>query len=258
MEKNLKTATFIVGIVLLVSLTVLVNLLISNENLKSKFIGLDKTHLPTIQLKGEGTVYAVPDTAEISFTVLTEGDDTETALSENNRKMDSVISYLKEEGVDESDIQTSGFNIRPLQNRKEDPLTRETRLEIYGYQVRNTVEVELKDLEKADTVIDGAVRAGANEVNRFQFQVSDEEEYKAEARRKAIKETKEKGEEIASALGVSLGRVIAFSEDTRYIPFVRTEMEIAADREIVSSEATPVEPGENEIKVNVTVKYEIR
>ncbi len=256
MEKNLKTAVVILGIVFFVSLIVLVNVLTNNEKLKAKFIGLDKAHLPTIQVKGEGAIYAVPDIAEISFTVLTEGKDTETALDENNRRMDSVINYLKKEGVDEKDIQTSGFSVYPMQSRREDPVTRETKLEIYGYQVRNTVEVELKDLEKADVVIDGATRAGANEVNRLQFLVSDEELHRTEARRKAVEEARKKGEEIASALGVSLGRVIEFSEDTAYFPYAR--MEMSAMDSAMSVDKTPIEPGENEIKVSVTVKYEIR
>ncbi len=254
MVNNLKTATSIVGIVLLVSLTVLVNIFITNQVSKSRYIGLDHKNLPSIQLKGEGTVYATPDTARISLTVLTQAPDTSQALSDNNRKMEAVIEYLKAEGVEENNIRTTGFNIRPLQERIEDPQTGKKRTEIYAYRVINTVEADIKDIEKAGKIASGAVEAGANRVDRLQFIVSREEEYKKEARRKAVRQAKERGEEIADSLGVELGRLLNFSEDRDFFrPMARAQAMETADRTEV-----PLEPGENEIKANVTLEYEIR
>ncbi len=255
MDKKLKNAVLIVGIVLLVSLTVLVNVIISNQSLKSNFIGLDSQRLPSIQVSGEASVYAAPDTARISFSVITESEDTAGAITENNRKTGAVIDYLKEEGIEEKNIRTSGFSLRPLQQRKRDPHTGLSKTEIYGYRATNTVEVEVKDLEKTGTITGGAVRAGANSVRGLLFIVSNEEEFKKQAREKAVNRAREMAQEIALSLDASLGRIISFSEDRGFrAPMARHLMMEAAD----TAYEVPMEPGENEIKVRVSLEYEIR
>ena len=255
MEKNIKNPIMIMLVVLFVFLVVFMGTLIGNQSLKSNFIGLDSSHLPTIEVRGEGRVHASPDQAEVSFAVITQAEDTQEAITENNEKMERVINYLKEEGIDESDIKTSGFNIIPLRERREDPLTREYRMDIYAYEVRNSVEVLIRDLEKAGEIVDGGVRAGANSVNSLRFIVSDEDSYKNEAREMAIKEAKDRAQEIASALGVSLKRTIAFSEDRGYPPYFR---EAVMAEDINAGGQVPLEPGESEIIVNVNIRYEIR
>ncbi len=255
MEKKLQNAFFIVGLVLLVSLILLVNVNISNQSLKSNFIGLDSQRLPSIRVSGEASILTSPDTAQISFSVITESEDTANAISENNRKTETVIDYLKKEGIEDKHIRTSGFNLQPLRKRKRDPKTGQSSMEIYGYRVTNRIEVEVKDLEKTGTITGGAVKAGANSVRNLRFLVSNEEEYKKEARAKAISKARKKAEEIISSLDAELGRIISFSEDKDFSPPIsRVSMAEVAD----SAYEVPIKPGENEIKVNVTLEYEIR
>lgn len=248
----MKNALIIVSIVFLVSLTVLANILISNEARRAHFIGLDSQRFPTIQVTGEGSVYASPDTAEIYFSVVTGAETTEEALNENNKKMDRVINHLKEKNIEEKDIKTAGFNVRPIysyDNEKRERI-------LSSYEVSNVLEVRLKDLQHVSSVIDGAIRAGANRVNRLKFLISDEEELKKEAREKAIREAEKRAAEIASSLGVKVGRIVNFSEERDYyFPLYREAALDAASEEIPE---VPIEPGENEIKVNVRIEYEIR
>jgi len=257
METKYKNMFAVAGIIFLISATIFVIFLTRNELLKTSFIGLDTENLPTLRLQGEGVVYVSPDKAEVVFSVITESEDSEEALRENNRKMNDVIEYLKNEEVGDENIRTGDVSIVPMEDWREDLQTGRRIREIYAYRARNIIEVQLKDLERAGEIISGAVAAGVNEVSRFNLVVSDEEAYKKEAREKAIKEAREKGEEIASALGVRLKRIISFSEDRYYYPMMRAEMDMVEIMEEVPSEA-PIEPGENEIKVNVTVEYEIR
>ncbi|MDD5606697.1 MAG: SIMPL domain-containing protein [Candidatus Pacebacteria bacterium] len=252
-NKKLQSALIIVGIVFLVSLTVLINVFISNEVEKGDFIGLDSQYLRTITVTGEGKVYVVPDTASISFAIVTQDKTTETALSQNNEKADKVINYLKEQGIASEDIQTTGFNVYPVYKRDPDFMSRE----IDYYEVTNRIAVELKDLEKANTVIDGAIRAGANRVDSLQFLVSNEDELKKEAREKAVEQAQEKAQEITLALGVKLGRIMGFSETRDYYLPLRAEKEMMA-ADLDTAYEVPLEPGENEIIVNVTINYEIR
>jgi len=254
MHDKIKPVLMIVGVVFLVSLTVLVNVIISNEVKKSDFIGLESEHLRTINVGGEGNVYAVPDAAEISFSVITDDEDSEKALRENNEKAERVVSYLKEQGIQEEDIQTTGIDVRPIYERDEE---RGAERRISRYEAINKVEVKIEDLEKAETVIGGAVEAGANRVDGFELVVSDEEELKAKAREKAIKEAREKAEQTASSLRVKLGRVIEFSESRSDYIYPVMERGLGEELEEDAVPEVPVEPGENEITVNVSIEYEI-
>ncbi len=253
-DKNVKLSLMVVGMIFLVSLIVLVNVIIGNELKKSNFIGLDSDHLRTIRVTGEGKTYAVPDTASISFSVLTSDESSEIALNENNKKAEAVVNFLKQQGIEKKNIQTTGVRVRPVYDWS--PERTEYR-RIASYEVTNRIEVEFDDLEKINTVIDGSIRAGANRVDSFQFLISDQEELRAEAKAKAIQQAREKARKTTFLLGVRLGRVIDFSETRDYYmpPMMR---EAAMDViETDMAPEMPIEPGENEIIVNVTIEYEI-
>ena len=251
-DKNIKSILTIVGVVLLVSLTVLVNIIISNEVKKGRFIGLDSEHVRTIDVKGEGEILATPDSASVHFGVITSSENSEEALEENNTKATRLIDFLKKEGVEEKNIQTTGVNVMPVYDRDPDFISER---KIIRYEVSNRVEVKIEDIDNASTIIDGAVREGADNVTGLRFSVSDEEKLKERAREKAVQDAREKAEGITSALGVKLGRVMSFSESGDYGIMYRSEMALDSIEE--SPEKTPIEPGEDEVKINVTVTFEI-
>jgi len=255
--KDIKKALIIVSIVLLVSLTVFINVLIGNEVKKADFIGLDPQRIPTFQVRGEGKVYAVPDTAEIYFSVITEGETTELALDQNSKKMDQVINHLKEKGIADKDLKTASFNIRPIYVYETNPRTNTRERVLSSYEVSNRVEVKIRDLGQVSSIIDGAIRSGANNVSRLEFLIDDEKELKKQAREIAVKEAEERAKELASVLGVKIGRIISFSEndDYYYHPIFREVADMAMEGGIPE---VPVEPGENEITVQVSIEYEIK
>ncbi len=252
-EKDTKTVLVIVGVVLLVSLTVLVNIIISNEVKRGRFIGFDSEHVRTIDVKGEGKVLATPDSASVHFGVITSSESSEEALEENNAKATSLIAFLKSEGVEERNIQTTGVNVRPVYDRDPDFISERR---IIRYEVSNRVEVKIEDIDNVGTIVDGAVREGADNVTGLRFSVSDEEKLKEQAREEAVQDAREKAEGITSALGVRLGRVMSFSESRDYGIIYRAEMALdSLEGEL--PEKTPIEPGEDEVEVTVTITFEI-
>ena len=68
----------------------------------------------SFSVNGEGKVVTVPDIAQISFGVLTEGGKNLADLqTENTKKANRVIAFLKESGVEDKDIKTQSYNITP-------------------------------------------------------------------------------------------------------------------------------------------------
>lgn len=210
-----------------------------------------------IMVTGTGKVSAAPDVAVADLAITIERPTADAAQEEANQRSNAVVDYLKKAGVEEKDIRTSGYNIFP----QYDYLDGRTR--IRGYQVTQTLEVKIRDLEKANTILDGVVTAGVNQVNNFRFEIDNQDELKAEARRKAIDDARMKAEQLEDDLGLDLGRVVSFSEsaDGFVPPFFGREaggggIGMGGDVKVLPAPSVPT--GQNEIMVTVSITYQIR
>lgn len=214
-----------------------------------------------VSFNGEGKVLAKPDIVKLAFTVISDGEALLKVQEENTFHSNRVVEFLKKSGIDERDIKTSSYNIQPQYSvSRPCPLgglcPERERPKILGYQVRNTFEVKIRALEKAGDIIGGVVSAGANEVGSLGFSIDNEDMLREEARHLAILDARKKADVLAKQLGVRLGRIVSFSESGIFAPvFFKTEAFGGGDAAISSP---PVQVGENEIRTNVSITYELR
>lgn len=239
----------IVGIIFLLMLTIFVGA--STVNIMEKAEG-------SISVSGTGEVYASPDVALVSFSVVNEAKEADEALAENAEKTNQVIEFLKSEGIEESDIKTTSFSINPrYEYRSEEyTLSPEGRRVLVGYEVNQAVEVKLRDIESIGEVLEGGVRVGANRVSNLSFLIEDESELKKEARKIAILEAKKEAEDIEEQLGISLNRITGFTEDSR-VPYTYQRSMIEG-MEAEDIAIPKIEPGENKVESKIIITYEIQ
>lgn len=224
-----------------------------------KYIGQDIQVKNTITVSDTGEVYAKPDLAITSFSVVTEAKTVAEALSENTTKMNAVINAIKNLGVEEKDLKTINFNISPHYDYTDRsavyPYYEGTRV-LAGYDVTQTLQVKIRDLTKVGDIIQAAVDNGSNDASDLQFTIDKEEELTKQAREQAINNTKTKAEELASELGVKLVRITSFSENN-YAPYYYG-LEKASSVGMGGGDVAPqIETGENKIQVTVYITYEI-
>ncbi|OGN27962.1 MAG: hypothetical protein A2941_02950 [Candidatus Yanofskybacteria bacterium RIFCSPLOWO2_01_FULL_49_17] len=205
----------------------------------------------TVSFNGEGKVLAVPDIAMISASIVTQAVNSKTAQDQNSKKSQAVADFLKKQGIDEKDIKTTDYNIYPQYKYS----SYGGQATITGYQVTQSYQVKVRDLEKVSAVLDGLVSAGANQVNNLGLQVEDPEKLKTEARQKAIEDAKKKADELKDQVGIKLGRIVNFSENTGGYPI---PMMYATDRGIGGGGGPEISVGQNEIVVSVTITYQIK
>lgn len=206
----------------------------------------------TVSFSGRGSVVAKPDIAIIDITILTEANTSKAAQDDNSRKSQEVVSYLEDQGIKDKDIKTSGYNINPRYTypRGGAPV-------ITGYQVRQSINVKIRDLDSVGGILEGVVSAGANQVSGVNLTIDDQGALQEEARAKAIADAKEKAQSLEKQLGISLGRIINFSEGNRGgTPVFRTLEASAASADGVIEPSIPI--GENEIVSNVTLTWQIK
>src|SRR3989338_2376618 len=161
----------------------------------------------TVSFSGEGKVVAKPDIAKISLSIVTDALTSKTAQDENSKKSKTVTDYLKKQNIDDKDIKTTGYNIYPQYKYPQyggQPT-------VTGYQVNQSMEVRIRDLDKVSNILDGIVASGANQVSQLSFEIDNPDALKSEARAKAIADAKSKANELKSQVGISLGKIINFS-----------------------------------------------
>ena len=150
---------------------------------------------------------------KVNSAIPTKATTSKTAQDANSPKSRAVVEFLKKQGVEEKDIKTVSYNVYPQYSypRFDTP-------QINGYEVTQKFEVKIRDLDKTNIILDGLVLAGANNIANVSFTVDDPEKLKEEARSKAIKDAKKKADALEDQLGIRLGKIVNFSENTGGYP----------------------------------------
>lgn len=266
-DKNLKDInkilfSFLVIVlsVFLLALIVSTTVGIQNKIKEGEYIGQEIETKNTITVSEKSEVYAKPDLALANFSVKNEAKTVSEAMSANTEKMNTVIAFMKEQGIEDKDLKTTNFNIYPrYEYRKAEseiypPYDGEKRI-LVAYEITQTLEVKIRDMEKIGDIIQGAADKGANRINNLQFTIENRDEFEKQARNEAIEKAKNKAKELASELGVHLVRITNFSEGggSAYRGY-----DYYAKAETMSGSAPQIETGENKIEVGVSITYEIR
>ncbi|CAM5202318.1 SIMPL domain-containing protein OS=Bosea thiooxidans OX=53254 GN=SAMN05660750_04212 PE=4 SV=1 [Bosea thiooxidans] len=207
---------------------------------------------PRISVIGEGEVGVAPDMAILNLTVLREGETARAALSANSEAMKQVLAALKEAGVAERDLQTSGLSIQPrfAQPGKE----RNVEPKIIGYTVSNAVTVRVRKLGDAGAILDKAVSLGVNQGGGIVFLKDDLKPTLTEARKLAVADAVARAKTLAEAADIKLGKILSIEEQSimpRPMPY-GGPMRMAA-----SDAAVPLASGENTYRTQVNVVFEI-
>jgi uncharacterized protein YggE len=209
--------------------------------------------LETVTVTGTGRATVTPDRFTFSVGVQTVAATVDEAVSENNRRVASVIAALKKAGAQDKDIQTSQFSIYPQQDYQQGKLPR-----ILGYQVSNNISVRSDKVGDAGRLLGIAVAAGVNNSSGINFEVSDPARGREESLRAAFNDAKAKAALLAQAAGRTLGRAVEILEGVRAEVPPRPMMARTMAMEAQVSSDVPVESGSQEVTNTVTVSFELR
>lgn len=220
----------------------------------------------SISVSGEGEVFAVPDIGQFSFSVLAEENDASKAQEMSGTKVNDILGYLSEQGIEEKDIKTTYYNLSPKYkwvprtDCGEDGFFRDCGNERVqdGFQVTQTVSVKVRDIKNAGAVIAGVGERGATNISSLNFTIDNTDALKAEAREEAIADAQAKAVALAEQLGVTIVRLASYSEGGDYYqpPYARAMSFDMTEEAAFGGPELPV--GEESMKVNVNVVYVVR
>jgi len=252
-KSTLANVFLAVLIIFAVALTVSTVVGIQNKIKEGRYIGQEIETKNTLVVSGRGEAYGKPDLALISFAVVSEAKTVAEAMAQNSQKMNAVIQFVKSQGVEDKDLKTTTFSLRPRYEWREDLSSQR---QLVGYEARQQLEVKVRAMDKIGRLVEGASAAGANQIGDLQFTIDNREELERKAREEAVKNAKDRAKELASLLGVNLVRITNFNEESQAPrPYALESLAVVDMKE--AAEAPQIETGENKIEITVSITYEI-
>lgn len=203
----------------------------------------------TISVSGTGSVTITPDIAYITIGVHTEGANVTEALASNTQQAKTVSDALTGLGVDAKDIQTTAFNVYPMQNYGPSGEMLDLK-----YVVDNSVYITVRDLNKMGEILSTVVGSGANNISGIQFDVADRSKAETEARQKAVNDARAQAEELAAAAGVKLGKIQYLSASVN--SSTATQYSLKSDAIGVGG-SVPVSAGQLVVSAYASATYEL-
>jgi uncharacterized protein len=206
-----------------------------------------------ISVCGQGMATSTPDRAQISAGVAVFAGSAQDARNQAATAMTAVLAAVKANGVAASDIQTSYFTISP--NYTYDGSGTHTN----GYTASNNVAILVRAVDNTGKIVDAVTQAGGNNVvvNGIQFFTGDLTQAQTQAQTSALQDAHRQAQAIADAAGVGLGSAASIQVGgcgTQSTPIYAA----AAGTVDKGNVPTPIQPGQQQVQVYVSVVYSIR
>lgn len=217
----------------------------------------------TIQVSASDSVKVLPDMAELSLTICPQGATAQEAQAQAASELDALKAALAALGIDEKNIVASQVNIYARYDWS-DYVEK-----IVGYQA--SIDITLKELtiDQANSAIPAIAGIEDTTLDGTRFYVSTYDERYQEALVSALQVAQAKAQVLAQAAGAQLGAVANVcenydSQEYRYSSVqAKSEAATMAVTEDAAADAGAgnssdmLNPGEIEIKANISVTYEL-
>jgi uncharacterized protein YggE len=196
----------------------------------------------SVTVAGTAGVDAVPNRAGLVVGMSSDAATARAALAANAEKAARVIAALRSAGAAKQDLQTADVSVSPRWN---------DRGEQDGFTAHSSLQVKVRAVAQAGSILDAAVAAGATETSGPSFDRADRAELYRNALKAAFADARAKAATLAGEAGASLGQVLRIEESPA--PSAPVPVYAAA----LERSPTPVEPGTQNVQATVRVTFSL-
>lgn len=279
LEENKKMFFRVLG-VLAVVLVVYLAVKIIYEVKKTSLLGEDTTPA-TISFSGHGEVTAVPNIANIYFTITKDAATVKDAQAGVATIEKSALAVLQAKGVADKDIQTADASFNPKYEYKQavcpqppvpipmnEGVSSSTIVSptycnpgkqvIVGYTASESITVKIRNTDSVGGIMQALGTTGVSNLSGPDFSIDNPDALQVQARKLAIDDAKAKAQVLAKDLGVSLGKIESFSDDNTNGVLYAPRAEVMSGNATTASAPAVIPAGQNTITSDVTITYEIK
>jgi len=232
----------------------------------------------TIDISGKGEVKAVPDLAEINFTLkeVNESKDKSKNIElQNNiaKQMKKVIQEFEDLKISKKDIKTENYSVQPKYSYQNCYSGSSVSIKpcdsnvLTGYETSQTVTVKVRKTELTGEVLAILVENNITNVFGPNFIIEDKEKLKRQARDLAIQDAKQKAKDLSKVLGVDIEDIVSFQDgENNFTPTPYNYSNYSNSTRSVASmnavdapamEVAVITEGEDKIIVKVIITFEL-
>ncbi|BGI53191.1 MAG: oxidative stress defense protein [Candidatus Hamiltonella defensa (Ceratovacuna japonica)] len=186
---------------------------------------------PYVATSGIANVEAIPDIANLIINVNILAKDAADAKKQVDHRVNQYFDFLEKNQVDQKDIHAANLITEP-----EYDYQKEGKTLLKGYRAIREVKVQLRQMDKLNTLLDQALKLGLNEIRALKFSVADPDLYRKKAQQKAIENARQQAQLLAQSFQSILGPIysVRYHGEAAYQPkpllsTYKTENSISSD-----------------------------
>lgn len=225
----------------------------SNVPASSQAVGEESSAgVQTVTVNSTESVSVVPDITEIVYSIQTQEASAQACQQKNSEEVDAVVAMLKEMGVEESSIQTTGYYLNPIYDWSSNTQV------LTGYEAITTLTVSGLPMEQTGSILSASVEAGVNNIQSVSYLSSQYDASYQEALAKAVSAAQAKAEAMAEAGGFTLEGIASMQETSDYTQARYNDTAIAESYSLTAAAAdqsASIMPGELEVEASVVVEF---
>ncbi|KFC79246.1 uncharacterized DUF541 family protein [Ewingella americana ATCC 33852] len=197
---------------------------------------------------------ATPDIATLAIEVNVSAKDAASAKKQADQRVAEYFAFLQKNGIEKKDINAANLSTQPEYNYLKDGGT-----ELKGYRAVRQVQVTLRQLDKLNDLLDGALSSGLNEIRSVELGVANPASFRDQARQKAIDNATEQAKSLAEGFHAKLGPVYSIRYHVaNYQPMPVARMYKAAEASAQSDAAQTYEQQSIHFDDQVDVVFELQ
>lgn len=202
----------------------------------------------TVNVEGEGSVKARPDTFLLAATARERGDDVAAMKGKVDQQVQTMLDLADQLKIEEKNVTASDIQISPEWQYQPER-------KLIGYQVSREVRFRIAGVENYARLADGLAKLDIKEVNPAGTEISNADELADQALEKAVADARDKARLLARAADRELGKamVINAQGQTMPRPAAMYMAKAAAD-----SATESYRPGEQEVRASVQITFELK
>ncbi|MGA7936299.1 MAG: SIMPL domain-containing protein [Kovacikia sp.] len=204
--------------------------------------------LKMLTVTGRGTEMIATSLTQVRLGVEAQGKTANEVQQEVARRSNSVVTLLKARKVEK--LETTGINLSPTY-RYDNGVQNLT-----GYTASNIVSFRV-ETQKAGTLLDDAVKAGASRIDGVSFMASEDAIANAQknALRKATQDAQTQADSVLGALNLTRREIVGIQVNGASAPPPRPlALDSLEARTSFAKAPTPVIGGEQQIEASVTLQ----
>ncbi len=203
--------------------------------------------LRTLTVSGRGTEMVATSITEVRLGVEVQGKTANEVQQTAAGRSNAVVTLLKAHNV--ARLQTTGISLSPIYRYTNGTQT------LTGYSASNTVSFRIAT-EKAGSILDDAVQAGASRIDGVSFVASDEAIAAAQkaALRRATQDAQGQATAVLSALNLTQKDIVSIQVNGAFAPPPRPMVSFDAKMAGAAAAPSPVIGGDQQVEAGITLQ----